>query len=88
MSIRTTLTGDGNWHNIGTGPAIVELVSPSGSEAEVMVECAASTPTGVDGVVLNGNEPLIKFSLTNTIWAQVIQSGATAVLAVQPDVAG
>jgi len=87
MSQRTTLTGDGNWHNIGTGPATVQLIGPAGTEAEVMVECAATEPTGVDGMVLTGSYQSHTFTTSNTIWAQVIQAGAQAILNVQPEVA-
>jgi len=86
MAQRTTVTA-GTWQNIGTGPAIVQLISPSGGEVEVMVECAATAPTGntQDGMVLSGNVPVIKFNLADTIWANAIQG--SALVNVQPDVA-
>ena len=87
MAQRVTVSS-GSWQNVGTGPAIVQLISPSAG-GQCMVECAASAPSGntQDGCVLNGNVPVIKFSLTSTIWANAI-GGATVVLNVQPDVAG
>jgi hypothetical protein len=87
MAQRVTVTS-GTWQNIGTGPAIVQLIGPSGGEVEVMVECAASAPSGntQDGMVLSGLNPIIKFSLTSTIWANAIQG--SAIVNVQPDVAG
>lgn len=87
MSERTTLTGDGDWHNIGTGPATVQLIAPSGTGAEVMIVCSATEPTGVDGMVLGANYSVHTFTLTDDIWAQVVQVGASATLAVQPEVA-
>jgi hypothetical protein len=86
MAQRVNVT-NGTWQNIGTGPAIVQLISPSGNGVEVMVECEATAPTGSDGMVLNGQNPIIKFSLAQNIWAQAIQNG-TAIVNVQPDVAG
>ena len=82
MSIRTTLPGDGAWHQIGTGPATVELLSDGVS---VMVESATSSPTGIDGLVLTGSGTSHTFQLADAIWAQVVQSGASAVVAVQPE---
>jgi len=85
MSQRVTVT-QGTWQNIGTGPAIVQLISPDASGVEVMVECQSTQPTGNDGLVLNSNNPVQKFSLAQTIWANAING--TALLDVQPDVAG
>ena len=85
MAQRVSVTS-GTWQNIGTGPAYVQLISPSGNQVEVMVECQTTTPTGNDGMVLNGNVPVIKFNLAQTIWAQGING--TALVNVQPDVAG
>jgi hypothetical protein len=85
MSQRVTVT-QGTWQNIGTGPAIVQLISPDASGVEVMVECQTATPTGNDGLVLNANNPIVKYSLSQTIWANAING--TALLDVQPDVAG
>lgn len=85
MSIRTNLTGDGAWHQIGTGPATVEVISPDANGVSVMVEAAAAIPTGIDGLVLNAAFPVHNFNSTNPIWAQVVQAGLTAVVAVQPE---
>jgi hypothetical protein len=85
MSIRSNLTGDGAWHQIGTGPATVELISPDANSVAVMVEAAATIPTGVDGLVLNSEFPVHNFNSANPIWAQVVQTGLTAVVAVQPE---
>ncbi len=82
MSIRTTLPGDGAWHQVGTGPATVELLSDGVS---VMVECAATAPTGVDGLVLIKQGDSHQFTLSDAIWAQVVQAGASAVVAVQTE---
>lgn len=87
MSIRTELTGDGAWHNIGTGPATVQVISPNGTGAGVMVLCQTAEPTGVDGLAMGAQYPVHTFTVTETIWAQVIQSGETALVAVQPEVA-
>lgn len=87
MAQRVTVTA-GSWQNVGTGPAIVQLISPDATGVEVMIECAASAPSGdtFDGMVLNASNPIIKFSLTDAIWANAIQG--SAVINVQPDVAG
>lgn len=83
MSQRTTLTGDGAWHQIAaTGPATVELLSVGVS---VMVESAAVSPTGIDGLVLISQGDTHHFTQTSAIWAQVVQSGATAIVDVQPE---
>lgn len=82
MSERTTITGDGAWHQIGTGPATVQLLSP---DVGVMVACETSAPTGIDGLVLTNANPTHTFQLTDAIWAQVVQSGASATVAVQPE---
>jgi hypothetical protein len=82
MSERVNLTGDGAWHNVGTGPATVENLTDGVS---VMVVCNTTQPTGSDGLVLTGQGANHTFQLTQTIWAQVIQSGAAAVVAVQPE---
>ncbi len=84
MSERTTVPGDGAWHQIGTGPATVELLS---TQVEVMVECAAAAPTGLDGLVLGHTYSTHYFTLSDAIWAQVVQAGSSAVVAVQPEVA-
>jgi hypothetical protein len=85
MSIRTTLTGAGTWAQIGTGPATVQLIAPEANGAEVMVEAAAIEPTTVDGLVLSAAYPVHHFSLAQAIWAQVVQTGLTATVAVQPE---
>lgn len=85
MSERTNLTGDGAWHQIGVGPATVQLISPESNGVSVMVEAAASIPTGVDGLVLGSNFPVHNFNSANPIWAQVVQAGLTALVAVQPE---
>jgi hypothetical protein len=85
MAQRVTVTV-GTWQNIGTGPAIVQLISPDAAGLEVMVECQTAQPTGIDGVVLSSENPTVKFSLAQAIWANAIQG--SAVLDVQPDVAG
>jgi len=85
MSIRTNLTGNGAWTQIGTGPATVEVISPQANGVSVMVEAAATIPTGVDGLVLNAAYPVHNFNSANPIWAQVVQTGLTAIVAVQPE---
>ena len=56
MSQRTTVPGDGAWHQIGTGPATVELLS---TQVEVMVECAATVRhTGVEAMAQHQERPL------------------------------
>lgn len=82
MSQRTTITGDGAWHQIGTGPATAQLLSDGVS---VMVECAASAPTGIDGLILTGSGDSHTFQLSDAIWAQVVESSATAIVDVQPE---
>jgi hypothetical protein len=85
MTIRTPLTGNGEWTQIGTGPATVELISPDANGVSVMVEAAAASPTGTDGMVLNSAYPVHVFSLAEPIWAQVVQTGLDAIVAVQPE---
>ncbi len=82
MSQRTTLTGDGAWHQIGTGPATMQLLSVGVS---VMVVCSATEPTGSDGLILVGQAAEHTFQLADAIWAQVVQANATAIVAVQPE---
>lgn len=84
MSERVTVT-NGTWQNIGTGPATVQLLSPDATGAEVMVVCATAQPTGSDGMVLSASYPQHDFQLAQAIWAQVIQTGLTALVAVQPE---
>ena len=85
MSERSNLTGDGAWHQIGTGPGTVQLISPEANGVEVMVVAAASIPTGIDGLVLSSTYPVHNFNSANPIWAQVVQQGLPALLAVQPE---
>lgn len=82
MSERSTITGDGAWHQIGTGPATVQNITDGIS---VMLVCSATEPTGSDGLILVGQGAEHTFQLTDAIWAQVVQNGATAVVAVQPE---
>ena len=82
MSQRTTVPGDGAWHQIGTGPATAELLSVGVS---VMVACATVAPTGTDGLALINQGDTHHFTLTDAIWAQVVQSGDAAILDVQPE---
>lgn len=84
MSIRTTVT-QGTWQQIGTGPATVQVISPDSNGVSVMVEAAASIPTGIDGLVLNSVYPVHNFNSANPIWAQVVQTGLTALVACQPE---
>lgn len=85
MSIRTNLTGDGAWHQIGTGPAIVQVISPDANGVSVMVAAETAQPaTNSDGLVLSSSYPVQAFTLAQAIWAQVVQSGKTAIVAVQP----
>jgi hypothetical protein len=87
MSIRATVTA--TWTQIGTGPATVELISPSGGGVEVMIACQTATPTGADGMVLNGDYPAHTFTESDAIWAATVQGGSTtALVAVQPEVIG
>jgi hypothetical protein len=85
MSIRTSLTGDGAWHQIGTGPGTVQLIAPDANGVSVMVMAAAAIPTGIDGLVLGSSYPVHNFNSANPIWAQVLQTGKAALLAVQPE---
>ena len=85
MSERTNLVGNGAWTQIGTGPATVQVISPEANGVSVMVEAAATSPTGNDGIVLISAYPVHNFTLTDPIWAQVVQSGFTALVAVQPE---
>jgi hypothetical protein len=88
MSLRTTLTGDSTWHQIGTGPATVQVISPDANQVAVMVVCATAQPTGNDGMVLSSEYPVHLFSVSQAIWAQVVEAGQSALLAVQPEVFG
>ena len=85
MSIRTSLTGDSAWHQIGTGPATVQVIAPDANCVSVMVLAAAAQPTGTDGLVLGSSYPVHNFNSANPIWAQVVQNGKTALMAVQPE---
>jgi hypothetical protein len=86
MSIRSNLTGDGAWHQIGTGPATVQVISPGANGVSVMVAAQAAAPaTNSDGLVLSSAYPVHNFNVTQPIWAQVVQSGKAALVAVQPE---
>jgi len=50
-----------------------------------MFVCASAEPTGSDGIVLLNQGDNHTFQLAQTIWAQVIRAGATALIAVQPE---
>lgn len=81
MSERTTITG-ATWTNIGTGPATVQLLTVN---TPVMLVCATSSPTGADGIVLVNQGDSHTFQLTDAIWAQVVNAGSSATVAVQPE---
>ena len=81
MSERTTITG-ATWTQIGTGPATVQLLTVN---TPVMLVCATSAPTGADGIVLVDQEDSHTFQLTDAIWAQVVNAGSSATVAVQPE---
>jgi hypothetical protein len=83
MSIRANVT-NGSWQNIGTGPAVVQLIAGEATGVEVMLVCQAGAPTGSDGIVLTPNFPSQAFTKAANIWAQVVQANLTAVVAVQP----
>jgi hypothetical protein len=91
MSLRTSVAS-GSWQNIGTGPAIVQLIAPDADGVEVMVVCAASSPTystdPTDGLVLSAGFSTVLLTLADSIWAQVVQAGLTAIVAVQPQAVG
>jgi len=85
MSIRTTVNS-GSWQQIGTGPATVQLISPDANGVTVMVYAGASAPaTNSDGLALNGEFAVHNFNSTQPIWAQVVQTGETALVACQPE---
>jgi hypothetical protein len=86
MAQRATVTS--TWAQVGLGPALVQLISPDATGVEVLVLCQTATPSGTDGMVLNRNNPIIKFSLAQAIWAATLNSGQTALVDVQGDVAG
>ena len=87
MSIRSTVTA-GTWAQIGTGPATVQVIAPSADGVEVMVAAQASQPsTNSDGLVLGSGYSVQHFSLPQPIWAQVVQTGETALVAAQPEAA-
>lgn len=85
MSERTNVTS-GAWTQIGTGPGTVQLISPDANGVEVMVVASAAQPaTNIDGLVLNSSFPVHNFNVAQPIWAQVVQAGLTAQVAVQPE---
>jgi len=67
----------------------VQLISPDANGVEVMVACQTSAPaTNSDGMVLSAVYSAQLMSPSQPIWAQVIQGGLSATLAVQPQVFG
>lgn len=85
MSERTNVTS-GAWAQIGTGPGTVQVISPGANGVSVMVVAAAAQPaTNSDGLVLNSSYPAHNFNVAQPIWAQVVQAGLTALVAVQPE---
>ena len=44
-------------------------------------------PNEIDGLVLGHTYSTHYFTLSDAIWAQVVQAGSSAVVAVQPEVA-
>ena len=84
MSIRTTVTS-GSWQNLGAGPATIQVISPDSNGATVMVYVGASPPgTNLDGLAMGCQLPVWSTDATGNIYAQVLQAGLTAVVAVQP----
>ena len=67
MTTRYTLDGDSTWHNIGTGPATVQVVSPDGTGASVMVLAQTTEPTDDEGLVLGPGYPVHHFTLAQTL---------------------
>lgn len=80
MSERSTVTGAA-WTQIGTGPAVVQLISPG---TPVMLVDATAQPTGNDGVVLTDAGDSLTFTRAQAIWALVVNPTASALVAVQP----
>lgn len=88
-SLRTSINNAGSWTQIGTGPAIVQVISPEANNVSVMVACEASQPsTNSDGIVMGTHCPIYRFGAAQPIWAQVVQTGLTALMVAQPDVVG
>jgi hypothetical protein len=88
MSIRSNVTA-GTWQNIGTGPAIVQVISPDATGVSVMVANQTSAPsTNNDGLLLGSALPSLLLTLAQPIWAQVVETGQTANVAVQPQAVG
>jgi hypothetical protein len=88
MSIRSNVTA-GTWQNIGTGPALVQVISPDATGVSVMVANQTAQPsTNSDGLVLGAANPVLLLTLAQAIWAQVEQTGETAIVAVQPQAVG
>ena len=82
MSERNTITG-ATWTQVGTGPATVQLISVG---TPVMVVCATAEPTETpDGLILVNQGDNHTFQLAQAIWAQVIVTDTSAILAVQPE---
>jgi hypothetical protein len=87
MSIRTAITGTG-WTQIGTGPAIVQVLSPEANGVEVMVAAQTLAPaTNSDGLILNSSLSELPINEATPIWAQVVQPALTANMVCQPVVA-
>jgi hypothetical protein len=64
----------------------VQLISPDANGVSVMVSAAASAPaTNPDGLVLSSEYRVYQCTEAHPIWAQVVQTGLTALLAVQPE---
>jgi hypothetical protein len=85
MTIRTSVTS-GSWQQIGTGPATVQLISPDSNQATVMVYAGAAQPgTNSDGLAMNSEFHIYQCTEAQPIWAQVVQAGETALMAVQPE---
>jgi hypothetical protein len=85
MSIRTTVNS-GAWVQVGTGPATVQVISPDAGDVSVMVFAGAAQPsTNSDGLVLNSENQIHNFNITQPIWAQVVENGLSATVACQPE---
>lgn len=80
MSERSTVTG-ATWAQIGTGPAVVQLISTG---TPIMVVDQTASPTGNDGEILTDAGESLTFTRAQAIWALVVNPTASAVVAVQP----
>jgi len=81
MSLRTSVPADGAWHQVGTAPATVQLITVG---TAVMVASQTLAPTGADGMILVNQGDNHTFQAATAIWVQVISTTA-AVVAVQPE---